>query len=108
MKGENMITALKIPSYPAVEKGTKIKDHPKATPEEQIERIAFFRKIVAEKKHQPVYWIDRNGKRRSKQVDLFTASVVCTVYDALNDDNKAIFCSLEPIGMINLAYKLAK
>jgi hypothetical protein len=103
-----MTITLKVPSYPTIEKGIKIKDYPKATPEEQAERMAFFRKIVAEKQCQSIHWINRNGKRQSKQVDLFTASVVCQIYDALNDDNKAIFCSLEPISMINLAYKLAK
>jgi hypothetical protein len=102
-------THTKIPVYPKLPENVKsIKDYPKATLEDQVERIAFFRKIVAEKKHQQVYWIDRKGKRRSKMVDFFTASVVCAVYDELNDENKAIFCSLEPIGMINLAYKLAK
>jgi hypothetical protein len=103
-----MTTTLKVPCYPAVKEGTRIKDYPKATPEEQAERMAFFRKIVEEKHYQSIIWIDRNGKRRNKQVDLFTTSVVCQIYDALNDDNKAIFCSLEPLSMINLAYKLAK
>jgi hypothetical protein len=103
------MTKTKVPVYPKLPKGVKsIKDYPKATLEEQSERMTFFRKIVEEKQYQSICWINRDGKRRSKQVDLFTASLVCAVYDGLNDENKATFCSLEPISMINLAYKLAK
>ncbi len=97
----------KIPRYPPIPK-VKTLLEVRATPEEQEERMAGFRKIVAEKQLQPVRWIDREGKQRSMTVDLMSASVVCQVYDVLHDDRKGMMCALEPIKMIQFAFILGR
>ncbi len=97
----------KIPKYPAIPEGVTLLEM-RATPEEQEERMAGFRKIVAEKQYQPVRWIDRAGKRRSTTVDLTSATVVCQVYDLLQGDRKGMLCALEPIKMIQLAFILGR
>jgi hypothetical protein len=39
-------------------------------------------------------------------IDLFTASTICQVYDALNDENKIKFASLPAYKMGTIAFKL--
>lgn len=67
-----------------------------ATPDE---RIAAIRRIVEEKQY---------AKVDGTMVDLFTASAIVTVYDALNPANKIKFASF-PAGQMGLiAFKLLK
>jgi hypothetical protein len=50
-----------------------------------------------------------NGKSRGWQVfDLFTASAVCTVYNALNDENKAKFDRVQLPKLLNLVWSNVK
>lgn len=67
-----------------------------ATPDE---RVAAFREIVRTKAF---------GKIDGCGVDLFSASTVVAVYDALNETNRAKFASLKVREMVLLAFRLAK
>lgn len=64
---------------------------------EEPKVIQKLRKIVAEKQYAKV-----NGMT----VDLFTASTVVQVYDALNEENKAKFTALSLPKMVGLTWKL--
>ena len=98
---------MSIPRYPAVPEGTKLGDYPRATPEEQVERMAAFRKIVQEHQFQPVRWIDRQGKKRQTSVDALSANVVCRVYDHVDDDFKSGLCAHEPPVIVRIAMRAA-
>lgn len=63
------------------------------------ERIAAFRKIVEEKSFAII---------DNVTVDLFSASHVVQVYDAINDANKAKYRELPVQKMVGIAYALAK
>lgn len=92
--------------YPARPDGvTKLKDLPPATEAEQAERIAPFLKIVEHSQHAQIRWHDHAGKRRNCRVDLFTAGIVKSVYEAASPDNRAKLMALEPPGIINLCLK---
>lgn len=67
-----------------------------ATPEE---KIAAFRSIVARGGYSKIDGVT---------VDLFSASAVVAVYDALNDANKAKFAGLSVPKMATVAFKLLK
>ena len=75
------------------------------TKEKAEERIEAFRKIVREHQYQPIRWI-KDRKRRSVTVDATTASIVCSVYDAIHDANKTFFASFDPSEMVRVAFKL--
>ena len=63
------------------------------------ERIAAVRRIVAEGQYAKVDGV---------MVDLFSASAVVKVYDALNGENQAKYAAL-PVGrMAEIAFKLLK
>jgi hypothetical protein len=67
-----------------------------ATPEQ---RIAAVRRIVDRKTYAKIDGV---------MVDLFTASAIVKVYDALNVDNRQLFASL-PVGkMGRIAFRLTK
>jgi hypothetical protein len=61
-----------------------------------MERIEQFRKIVREKQY---------GEVDGVTVDLFSASAVVQVHDALNETNRAKFLSLTPFQMVKLAFR---
>jgi 2-C-methyl-D-erythritol 4-phosphate cytidylyltransferase len=66
-------------------------------------RIDMLREIVAEKQ----------GKRirvdgRKLYVDLFTASMLVQVYDALNEENRARFIGLPFLRMVDIGWKLTR
>ena len=63
------------------------------------EKEAAFRKIVDEK---------QAGKVDGSMVDLFSASAVVAVLDALNEKNKEHFLSLPPVNMAKIAFKMMK
>jgi hypothetical protein len=69
--------------------------------------IDQLRKIVDEKQRAPItYTVD--GKRRSRTVDLFSASTVVAVYDALNAANREKLLSMPLDKMIEVSFKLVK
>jgi len=63
------------------------------------DRIAAIRQVVADKQY---------AKIDNCMADLFTASIVLQVYDALNDVNKAKFAACEWPKMASIALKLTK
>ena len=63
---------------------------------EQI--IDVCRRIVADKSYEKI---------DGKMVDLYTASLICNVYDALSDENKKKFETLSLDRIVNAVYKLA-
>ena len=63
------------------------------------ERIAAIRQIVHEKQYAKVDGV---------MVDLFSASAIVNVYDALNEKNKALFASFPAAKMGAIAFKLLK
>jgi hypothetical protein len=56
-----------------------------------------LRKIVITKQY---------AKIDGRMIDLFSASAICKVYDALSDANKEKFCSLTASKMADLAFTL--
>ena len=64
-----------------------------------IERINAIRRVVDNKQY---------AKIDGQMADLFTCSLVCQVYDALNDDNKLKFSSMPYPKMATVAFKLTK
>lgn len=63
------------------------------------ERIAAFRRIVAECQY---------AKIDGCMVDLFSASAVVRVYDALSEENKAKYSAMPAGRMAVLAFKVLK
>jgi hypothetical protein len=76
------------------EQGTKVTLS--KTPEE---KIAAIRAIVTAGQYAKVNGI---------MVDLFSASAIISVYDAVNDENKARYAKLSIHSMAKLAFKLCK
>ena len=62
------------------------------------DRIAAIREVVTNKQY---------AKVDGCMADLFTASIVCQIYEALNDKNKQKFASYSWPVMANIALKLA-
>lgn len=62
------------------------------------ERINAIRRVVDNKQY---------AKIDGQMADLFTCSLIVKIYDALNDANKAKFCSLPYSKMAHTAFKLA-
>lgn len=96
---------LHYPQFPA---GTKIKDRPEPTPEEQAERIGVFQAIVDSSTRKTVKWRGREGKPRSLMVDIMSAGAVVAVWKAVDERQKALLARMEPDEMIATAWKLAK
>jgi len=69
--------------------------------------IDQLRKIVDEKQHAVVSFMV-NGKRRTRTVDLFTASAVVSVYDALNTANREKLLAMPLDKMISVSLSLVK
>jgi len=69
--------------------------------------IDQLRVIVDERQRAPVTYTV-NGKRRSRTVDLFSASAVVAVYDALNAANREKFLSMPLDKMIEFAMRMVK
>ena len=67
-------------------------------PKTNEERIAAFRRIVAECQY---------AKLENTMIDLFSANCVVQVYDALNPENQAKFSALPAGKMALVALKLA-
>jgi hypothetical protein len=63
------------------------------------ERVAAFRKIVAEKQYAKIDGV---------MVDLFSASAVVQVYDALNPDNQKKYAAMPASKMAAVAFQLMK
>jgi len=63
------------------------------------DRIQAIRNIVDQKQY---------AKIDGSMIDLFTASLIIQIYDALNDENKIKFASFKAGKMGELAYKLAR
>jgi len=63
------------------------------------DRIAATRQVVEKKQY---------AKIDGCMADLFSASLVCKVYDALNDTNKAKFAAFKWPVMAQIALKLTK
>jgi len=60
-------------------------------------KIQKLKKIVADCQHAKVDGVD---------VDLFTASAVVQVHDALNEKNRTKFVGLDILQMVDLTWKL--
>lgn len=67
-------------------------------PSNPTERIAAVRAIVTQRQYAKVDGV---------MVDLFTASHIVAVYDALNEDNRKRFASFPVQKMAAVAFKLA-
>jgi hypothetical protein len=61
------------------------------------ERINAIRRVVERKQY---------AKIDGQMADLFTCSLICQVYDALNDVNKIKFSSVPYSKMAHIAFKL--
>lgn len=66
-------------------------------------KIDILRHIVAEKQTMKL-----KVAGRIQYVDLFTASMLVQIYDALNEANREKFVALEWPRMIDVGWKLAK
>jgi hypothetical protein len=69
--------------------------------------IDQLRKIVNENQHATVSFMV-NGKRRTRTVDLFSASAVVSVYDALNAANRQKLLSMPLDKMIEISLRMVK
>jgi len=67
--------------------------------------IDQLRKIVDERQHATVSFMV-NGKRRTRTVDLFSASAVVSVYDALNEANREKLLSMPLDKMIEISIRM--
>lgn len=74
--------------------GTKV-----TTPANAAERIAAIKDIVKNKQYAKVDGV---------MVDLYSASAIVAVYDALNDANKEMFASKPAPVMAKIAFQLIK
>ena len=74
--------------------GTKIH-----APANAAERIAAFRDIVTNKQY---------AKIDGTMIDLFTASLVVQVYDALNDENKQKLMTFPAARVSAICYQITK
>lgn len=63
----------------------------------RLTRIEKFRKIVAD---------CQRAKIDGTNIDLFSASAVVKVYDALNEENRAKFASVPAPKMVAIAWRL--
>ncbi len=100
-------TKLATIRYDARPEGVKkLTDLPPATPEQVKDRIAPFRKIVAESQAHTIAWYDHTGKRRTMRCDGFMASAVVQVADAMKPEQLAVICALEPPGIVNMAWRI--
>ncbi len=61
------------------------------------DRIAAIRRVVERKQYAKIDGV---------MIDLFTASIICQVYDALNPVNKQKFASMPARKMADIAFKL--
>ena len=61
------------------------------------DRIAAIRQVVVHKQY---------AKIDGCMIDLFTASIICQVFDALNLTNKAKFANMSAPKMAKMAFKL--
>jgi hypothetical protein len=77
------------------EQGTHV-TVPEQLPDPPAARIAALRQIVVDRQYAKIDGIT---------VDLFSASTILAVYDALNDTNKAKFSKLEAHRMFGIAFK---
>ena len=81
---------------------TKVKESPNSNEPVVIRQ---FRGIVNDQSIGGV----KDGNGKAIMIDLFSASAVIAVYDALNDKNKAMFvekCGKDPYKMCTIAFKL--
>ena len=62
-------------------------------------KIDAFRQIVTDKSYSKIDGV---------AIDLFSASAVIAVYDALSEENRVKFLVLSVVKMCKLAYKLLK
>ncbi len=69
------------------------------TPATREERIAAFRRIVEQKQYAKIDGV---------MIDLFSASAVVKVYDALNETNRAMFAEFPAPKMVRVAFKFVK
>lgn len=66
-------------------------------------RIEMLREIVAEKQAKRI-----SVDGRKLYVDLFTASMLVQVHDALNEENRARFIGLPFLRMVDVGWKLTR
>lgn len=66
-------------------------------------RIEMLREIVAEKQAKRI-----RVDGRKLYVDLFTASMLVQVHDALNEENRARFIGLPFLRMVDVGWKLTR
>jgi hypothetical protein len=68
--------------------------------------------VVRERKNQPGEYDAKpwavGGHRGWFLFDLFSASAVVAVYDALGPENQARYNNMHPVVMANMAFKLVK
>jgi hypothetical protein len=94
VEGRDAMSAPHVEPSRTRERGTVV-----TSPKTGTERIAAVRQIVERKQY---------AKIDGQAVDLFSASAIVAVYDALNESNREKFCSL-PVGkMALIAFKLVK
>lgn len=68
-------------------------------------RIELLRAIVAQRQAAKISMVI-DGKSRKVLVDLFTASAMVKVYDALNEANRAKFIALDWPRFVSVTWKL--
>ena len=68
-------------------------------PKTGLERIAAFRSIVSEKQYAKIDGV---------MIDLFSASAVLQVYDAISPENQIKFASTNAPFMVMTAFKVIK
>ena len=72
-----------------------------------LSRLEALRQIVAESQAMKIT-MDIGGKQKKVYVDMLTARMLLTVYDALNEENKAKFIALPWPRMVSVGWKLCK
>ena len=78
---------------------TRLHGTPVTNPATGAERIAAIRRIVSDGQY---------AKVDGTMIDLFSASAVVAVHDALNETNQQRFSALPAARMALIAFKLAK
>lgn len=80
---------------------TRVREHGTqvTNPATPLERISAIRRIVSEGQY---------AKVDGSMVDLFSASSIVAVYDALNETNRAKFAALPAPRMATVAFRLVR
>jgi hypothetical protein len=73
--------------------------------------ITLCRRVKANSSAEKLNWTDANGKRRKTLIDGMSANLAVSCWDTFKPENREKFAALadrNPVGAINILWKIAK